>query len=781
MRRFCRGGTASSGILAHGVDRRLVDRAAARGTESPRRRSDPDTAHNTEAEQALLGAILVNNRPIAGSPNSSQPEHFGNAVHGRIYRRDRQADRARPDRQPGHAEEPVRPGRRARRDRRRAVSRPPRRRGGDDHQCRGLRPHASTTCTCGAQLIGLGEDVVNDAFHQDLDDPRDRADRARRGEALRARQRPARPRAASAPFNAALTERDRQSPRRPSSAAARPSASRPALSISTSKLGGLHPSDLIILAGRPSMGKTALATNIAFNAAQGLSRRRRPRRRARSPRTARCRLLFAGNVGRAARHPHPRRGVAASPPTASAAARSAARISTSSSQASQRLAAVPLYIDDTPALSVAALRTRARRLKRQQGLGLIVIDYLQLLRAERRRAAAGEPRAGNLRDHPRPQGASPRSSTCRCWRCRSCRARSSSARTSARSSPICANPARSSRTPTSSCSSSARNIICRAPSRPAGRTRATSKFNDRHERWQRALRADVRPRRGHHRQAAPRPDRHGEAAFRGRDHQVRQFHRPRNTCRRAITERSERRCVRPPPRAPAPFLRSTSAPIVANWRLLASRAAPAACAAVVKADAYGLGAAPVARALAAAGCRRFFVATLDEGIALRAALGDEPEIAVFNGPLPGSAAEFVAARLIPVLNDPGQIDAWRRQTRRRLRCSTSIPASTGSACRRRNSPPLRRIAGADRRAGRADIDQPPRLRRRPRRIRSTRPSATALPRRGAPARACRRASPPRPASFSAPISISTWSGPAPRSTASTRCPAAPTRCARWCG
>src|SRR4029077_17253180 len=49
-------------------------------------------------------------------------------------------------------------------------------------------------------------------------------------------------------------------------------------------------------------------------------------------------------------------------------------------EASQRLAAVPLYIDDTPALSVPALRTRARRLKRQHGLGLIVIDYLQLMR-----------------------------------------------------------------------------------------------------------------------------------------------------------------------------------------------------------------------------------------------------------------------------------------------------------------------------------------------------------------------------------------------------------------
>ena len=62
--------------------------------------------------------------------------------------------------------------------------------------------------------------------------------------------------------------------------------------------------------------------------------------------------------------------------------------------------------------------------------------------------------------------------------------------------------------------------------------------------------------------------------------------------------------------------------IVANWRLLAGAAAPAQCAAVVKANAYGLGAGPVARALAAAGCRLFFVATLDEGIALRRALGE---------------------------------------------------------------------------------------------------------------------------------------------------------------
>ncbi|HEX6441478.1 MAG TPA: alanine racemase [Stellaceae bacterium] len=99
--------------------------------------------------------------------------------------------------------------------------------------------------------------------------------------------------------------------------------------------------------------------------------------------------------------------------------------------------------------------------------------------------------------------------------------------------------------------------------------------------------------------------------------------------------------------------------LVANWRLLAARAAPAQCSAVVKANGYGLGAAQVGRALAAAGCRTFFVATLDEGITLRSALGGETEIAVLNGPLPGTADEFAAHKLIPVLNEPGQIEAWR--------------------------------------------------------------------------------------------------------------------------
>jgi alanine racemase len=99
--------------------------------------------------------------------------------------------------------------------------------------------------------------------------------------------------------------------------------------------------------------------------------------------------------------------------------------------------------------------------------------------------------------------------------------------------------------------------------------------------------------------------------------------------------------------------------IAANWRSLARRVAPAGCAAVAKADAYGLGAARVSAALAAAGCRLFFVATIDEGIALRDTASEPIEIAVLNGPLPGTVGEFIRHRLIPVLNDPGQIADWQ--------------------------------------------------------------------------------------------------------------------------
>jgi alanine racemase len=98
--------------------------------------------------------------------------------------------------------------------------------------------------------------------------------------------------------------------------------------------------------------------------------------------------------------------------------------------------------------------------------------------------------------------------------------------------------------------------------------------------------------------------------------------------------------------------------VVANWRLLAARAAPHAdCAAMVKADAYGLGAEQVGPALAAAGAKVFFVATLDEGIRLRRVLAEE--IGVLEGPRPGSEGELRAHRLTPVVNSLDQLQRWR--------------------------------------------------------------------------------------------------------------------------
>jgi alanine racemase len=96
----------------------------------------------------------------------------------------------------------------------------------------------------------------------------------------------------------------------------------------------------------------------------------------------------------------------------------------------------------------------------------------------------------------------------------------------------------------------------------------------------------------------------------------------------------------------------------ANYALLRSRLSGAACAAVVKADAYGLGAARVAPALAEAGCRHFFVAHLDEAVALRPHLPTSAEVFVLNGLPPAAEPDALAHHVTPVLNSLAQVDAW---------------------------------------------------------------------------------------------------------------------------
>lgn len=117
--------------------------------------------------------------------------------------------------------------------------------------------------------------------------------------------------------------------------------------------------------------------------------------------------------------------------------------------------------------------------------------------------------------------------------------------------------------------------------------------------------------------------------------------------------------------------------LVANWRDLAERSKPARCAAVVKADAYGLELDHVVPALARAGCEMFFVALPEEGVTVRR-LAREAEVFVLNGIHPQSVATTAEAGLIPVLGSLDQIELWRSHcSERGIRKPCAIGVDTG--------------------------------------------------------------------------------------------------------
>ena len=136
------------------------------------------------------------------------------------------------------------------------------------------------------------------------------------------------------------------------------------------KLGGLHQSDLIIIAGRPSMGKTSLATNIAFNAAKHIQDNGSKSSIAFFSLEMSSEQLSTRILSEQARigSNDIRRG----------------RISDEQFdqflETSKNIAELPLFIDETPAISIAAMSNRARRIKRLHGLDMIVVDYIQLMR-----------------------------------------------------------------------------------------------------------------------------------------------------------------------------------------------------------------------------------------------------------------------------------------------------------------------------------------------------------------------------------------------------------------
>ena len=144
------------------------------------------------------------------------------------------------------------------------------------------------------------------------------------------------------------------------------------------KIGGLHDSDLVILAGRPGMGKTSLATNIAFACAQRWVRDQEdgidPAKSAGAPVAFFSLEMSADQLATR---------ILAEQSNISSENLRMGKISQQEfrhlARAAGELSTLPLYIDDTPGLTIAALRARARRLKRQKGIGMIVVDYLQLL------------------------------------------------------------------------------------------------------------------------------------------------------------------------------------------------------------------------------------------------------------------------------------------------------------------------------------------------------------------------------------------------------------------
>ncbi|MGZ8998855.1 MAG: replicative DNA helicase, partial [Allosphingosinicella sp.] len=144
------------------------------------------------------------------------------------------------------------------------------------------------------------------------------------------------------------------------------------------KTGGLHNSDLVILAGRPGMGKTALATNIAFNTAR---RYLRDMEDGIAPEKSAGAGVAFFSLEMSADQLATR--ILAEQSGISSEALRMGKISQQDfrnlARAAADLETLPFYIDDTPGLTIAALRTRARRMKRQRGIGLVVVDYLQLL------------------------------------------------------------------------------------------------------------------------------------------------------------------------------------------------------------------------------------------------------------------------------------------------------------------------------------------------------------------------------------------------------------------
>ena len=350
----------------------------------------PALPHNVDAEAALLGALLIDNRLVEDVQLKLREEHFYDPVHGRIYAAIlKVVDRnmlANP------------------------VTLKPLFDGDEQLREKGGVAYLAQLTGSGAALIGardfatqvydlallralidVGRDMVEKAIDtSEAVDPKGQIEEAEVALYRVAEQGGGEGSVKS--FGQATRMAIEQAERALNSGG-HLSGITTGLDSVNAKMGGLHNSDLLILAGRPGMGKTALATNIAFNAARRLVRDREdgiPDEKSVGAAVAFFSLEMSADQ-LATR-------ILSEQSSISSENLRMGKISQvdfrNLARAATDLENLPLFIDDTAGLTIAALRTRARRLKRQKNIGLIVVDYLQLLQGSAK--ASGENRVQEI-------------------------------------------------------------------------------------------------------------------------------------------------------------------------------------------------------------------------------------------------------------------------------------------------------------------------------------------------------------------------------------------------
>jgi replicative DNA helicase len=340
--------------------------------------------HNIEAEQGLLGALLINNDALDQVSDFLQSRHFFDPVHMRIYEAVSKLIGN------GNLASPVTLKTYMEMDEGLVQL------GGASYLAR-LASNATTIANAQQygrtiydlairrELIVVGEEMMADAFDAEIDDsPADQIDKAE--QALYSIAEKGAHSSGFMSFEQSLTGAIDMAARAYQREGHLSGLSSGFTGLDT-LLGGLQESDLLILAGRPAMGKTALATNIAFTIAHNYLKAQREGNVEHLP-DGRTRVKEGGVVGFFSLEMSAEQLATRMLAEQSGVSSSNIRKGEIHEDEYARLVAsardlndAPLYIDHTGAIPMATLAARARRLKRQHGLGLIVVDYLQLVRA----------------------------------------------------------------------------------------------------------------------------------------------------------------------------------------------------------------------------------------------------------------------------------------------------------------------------------------------------------------------------------------------------------------